>query len=161
MKFRSIQFSVAFLAGASVLAVVVALVLYALFANGRTQQVVQENTRGLLQQVIDISIPTTADATVGDAMRHVLLRSGYRLCDAVEAATLYALPLPAAHLRLGPLMLRDALLTLAGPAWELSVDGLTRQVCFSRHGAPTFLSANPPGTATPVPDADRPEELQP
>ena len=49
MKFRSIQFSVAFLAGASVLAVVVALVLYALFANGRTQQVVQENTRGLLQ----------------------------------------------------------------------------------------------------------------
>ena len=78
-----------------------------------------------------------------------------------EAATLYALPLPAAHLRLGPLMLRDALLTLAGPAWELSVDDLTRQVCFSRHGAPTFLSANPPGTATPVPDADRPEEMQP
>ena len=101
------------------------------------------------------------DASVGDAMRHVLLRSGYRLCDAPEAATLYALPLPAAHLRLGPLMLRDALLTLAGPAWELSVDDLTRQVCFSRHGAPTFLSANPPGTATPVPDADRPEELQP
>ncbi|WP_165952110.1 hypothetical protein [Pseudomonas aeruginosa] len=61
----------------------------------------------------------------------------------------------------GPLMLRDALLTLAGPAWELSVDDLTRQVCFSRHGAPTFLSANPPGTATPVPDADRPEEMQP
>ena len=58
-------------------------------------------------------------------------------------------------------LLRDALLTLAGPAWELSVDDLTRQVCFSRHGAPTFLSANPPGTATPVPDADRPEEMQP
>ncbi len=36
-----------------------------------------------------------------------------------------------------------------------------RQVCFSRHGAPTFLSADPPGTATPVPDADRPEEMQP
>ncbi|KSF66368.1 PilL N-terminal domain-containing protein [Pseudomonas aeruginosa] len=117
--------------------------------------------RDLLQQVIDISIPTTADATLGDAMRHVLLRSGYRLCDAAEAATLYALPLPAAHLRLGPLMLRDALLTLAGPAWELSVDDLTRQVCFSRHGAPNFLSATPPGAATPLPDADRPEEMQP
>ncbi|ABM95330.1 PFGI-1 class ICE element type IV pilus protein PilL2 [Methylibium petroleiphilum] len=117
--------------------------------------------RDLLQQTLEVSIPPTLNANVGDAMRHVLLRSGYRLCDAGEAASLYALPLPAAHLRLGPLMLRDALLTLAGPAWELSVDDSTRQVCFSRRGASTSLSANPPGTATPVPDADRPEELQP
>jgi type IV pili sensor histidine kinase/response regulator len=117
--------------------------------------------RDLLQQAVEVSIPPMLDASVGDAMRHVLLRSGYRLCDAAEAATLYALPLPAAHLRLGPLMLRDALLTLAGSAWELSINDLTRQVCFSRHGAPTFLSANPPGTATSAPDADRPEELQP
>ncbi|MNE69091.1 hypothetical protein D3C80_1647940 [compost metagenome] len=73
------------------------------------------------------------DASVGDAMRHVLLRSGYQLCEAAEAATLFALPLPAAHLSLGPLMLRDALLTLAGPAWALSVDDLNRQVCFQRH----------------------------
>jgi conjugative transfer region protein (TIGR03748 family) len=117
--------------------------------------------RDLLQQAVEVSIPPMLDASVGDAMRHVLLRSGYRLCDTAEAAALYALPLPAAHLRLGPLMLRDALLTLAGPAWELSVDDLSRQVCFSRHGAPTFLSANPPGTTTPVPDADRPEEMRP
>ena len=63
--------------------------------------------RDLLQQAVEVSIPPMLDASVGDAMRHVLLRSGYRLCDAAEAATLYALPLPAAHLRLGPLMLRD------------------------------------------------------
>lgn len=88
--------------------------------------------RDLLEQVIDISIPITADATVGDAMRHVLLRSGYRLCDGTEAAVLYALPLPAAHLHLGPLLLRDALLVLAGPAWALSVDDRTREVCFNR-----------------------------
>ena len=116
--------------------------------------------RDLLQQAVEVSIPPALDASVGDAMRHVLLRSGYQLCDAAEAATLYALPLPAAHLRLGPLMLRDALLTLAGPAWELSVDDSTRQVCFGRHGAPAFLSANPSG-ATSEPDADRPEEMQP
>ena len=117
--------------------------------------------RDLLQQAVEASIPPMLDASVGDAMRHVLLRSGYRLCDAAEVATLYALPLPAAHLHLGPMTLRDALMTLAGPAWELSVDDLSRQVCFSRHGAPTFLSANPLGIATLVPDADRPEELQP
>ena len=69
MKFRSIQFSVAFLAGASVLAVVVALVLYALFANGRTQQVVQENTRGLLQQVIEQRLVALAEAQVGRLQR--------------------------------------------------------------------------------------------
>jgi type IV pili sensor histidine kinase/response regulator len=44
--------------------------------------------------------------------------------------------LPAAHLRLGPLFLRDALLTLAGPAWELQVDDVTRRVCFTQEPEP-------------------------
>ena len=47
---------------------------------------------------------------------------------------LYALPLPAAHLHLGPMTLRDALLTLAGPAWELHADDRARQICFERPG---------------------------
>lgn len=86
--------------------------------------------RNLLQQTVEVSLPPGLDANVGDAMRHALLRSGYRLCDSVEAAPLYDLPLPAAHLHLGPLTLRDALLILAGSAWELSVDESNRQVCF-------------------------------
>lgn len=92
----------------------------------------QPAQRDLLQQAVEITIPPTLDATVGDAMRHVLLRSGYRLCDGTEAAALYTLPLPAAHLHLGPLLLRDALLVLADPAWALSVDDRTREVCFNR-----------------------------
>lgn len=92
----------------------------------------QPAQRDLLQQAVEITIPPTLDATVGDAMRHVLLRSGYRLCDGTEAAALYALPLPAAHLHLGPLLLRDALLVLAGPAWALLVDDRTREICFNR-----------------------------
>ena len=44
MKFKSIQFSVAALAGAIVLSVVAALVLYALFSGARTQQMVQDRT---------------------------------------------------------------------------------------------------------------------
>lgn len=87
--------------------------------------------RDLMQQVVDITIPPALDATVGDAMRHVLQRSGYRLCEDTQAAMLYALPLPAAHLRLGPLSLRDALLTLAGPAWNIAVDDTSRAVCFT------------------------------
>lgn len=100
--------------------------------------------RDLMQQVVDIAIPPAFDVTVGEALRHVLLRSGYRLCDTPEAAALYALPLPAAHLRLGPLMLRDALLTLTGPAWDPQVDDGARQVCFVRAVPPTLHLEGPP-----------------
>ena len=64
MKFKSIQFSVAALAGASVLAVVVALVLYALFASNRSQALVQERTQGLLEQVIQQRLTALAQAQV-------------------------------------------------------------------------------------------------
>ena len=91
----------------------------------------------LLLQVIDVSMPATLPATVGEALRYVLLRSGYTLCETdPEATALYGLPLPAAHLQLGPLFLRDALLTLAGPAWELQVDDTARRVCFVHPSGP-------------------------
>ena len=94
--------------------------------------------RDLLLQTIDVSMPEDARATVGDGLRHVLKRSGYQLCETPYAVIeLYALPLPAAHLHLGPMTLRDALLTLAGPAWELHADDRTRQVCFERPGRDT------------------------
>ena len=91
--------------------------------------------RDLLLQTIDVFMPEDARATVGDGLRHVLKRSGYQLCETPSAVTeLYALPLPAAHLHLGPMTLRDALLTLAGPAWELHADERARQICFERPG---------------------------
>lgn len=46
MKFKSIQFSVAALAGAIVLSVVAALVVYAMFSGARTQDMVQQRTQG-------------------------------------------------------------------------------------------------------------------
>lgn len=115
----------------------------------------------LLRQVVEVAIPPGFDASVGDALRHVLLRTGYRLCDAADAAPLYALPLPAAHLRLGPLPLRDALLALAGPAWDLSIDDTTHQMCFARHrpSATAVQAAIPaaPDQAT----RTEPQEVQP
>ena len=108
--------------------------------------------RDLMRQVVEVVIPPSLDTNVGDALRHVLRRSGYRLCDTADATALYALPLPAAHLHLGPLMLRDALLTLAGPAWDVSVDDGSRQVCFRRHATPVPAFVNPSaaaGTALP------------
>lgn len=125
------------------------------------EQVPQPTQRDLMGQVVEVAIPPSFDASVGDALRHILLRTGYRLCDAAEAAPLYAFPLPAAHLHLGPLPLRDALLMLAGPAWELSIDDATRQVCFARHGISAALAqATPPATPDQLPRTAR-QEVQP
>ena len=64
MKFRSIQFSVAVLAGASILAVVIALVLYAVVSTNRTQELVQERTSVLLEQEIKERLTILAEAQV-------------------------------------------------------------------------------------------------
>ncbi|QPI43588.1 PilL N-terminal domain-containing protein [Pectobacterium aroidearum] len=89
--------------------------------------------RDLLLQVIDVSIPEHSRATVGDGLRHALKRSGYQLCETAQSIIeLYSLPLPVAHLHLGPMTLRETLLTLAGPYWAMYVDNRTRQVCFKR-----------------------------
>lgn len=92
--------------------------------------------RDLLLQVVDVSLPADAHASVGDGLRHVLKRSGYRLCgDTPTFRELSSLPLPLAHQQLGPMTLRDALLTLAGPAWAMQVDDRARQICFDRASA--------------------------
>ncbi|MFG0410037.1 hypothetical protein [Pseudomonas sp. FYR_11] len=100
----------------------------------------------LLLQVIDVRLPNGLSLTMGDALRYVLRHSGYRLCEGgPEMQSLFELPLPAAHFQLGPMVLRSALLTLAGSRWTLQVDDRARQVCFTpdlavdpeaRHEAP-------------------------
>ncbi|MDQ7759017.1 PilL N-terminal domain-containing protein [Xanthomonas sontii] len=92
--------------------------------------------RDLLMQVINVTQPSAEGATVQDGLQYLLRQSGYRLCPPdADSSTLYALPLPAAHVRLGPITLRDALQTMAGDAWALSVDDTARMVCFHRSGA--------------------------
>lgn len=103
----------------------------------------------LMLQVVEVSAPDTLHATVADALRHVLRRSGYQLCTGQDTDSLDRLPLPAAHYQLGPLLLRDALLTLTGPAWDLHVDDGTRLACFSH------VTAAPARPLPPIdPDAD-------
>jgi len=88
--------------------------------------------RDLLQQLIDVHVPATASASVGDALRYVLLHSGYRLCDSPDIRDFDSFPLPAAHVHLGPLSLTTTLQLLVGPGWQLESDETTRRVCFSR-----------------------------
>lgn len=103
---------------------------------GRYTQVSTEPTteqRDLLAQIIDVSIPSNLNPSVQEAMYYVLQRSGYSLCPAAEPVKiLFTRPLPAAHYRLGPISLRSALQVLAGPAWQLTIDEVSRSVCFER-----------------------------
>lgn len=86
----------------------------------------------LLEQVVDITLPSGWDLTVGDAVRYVLRFSGYQLGEhCPKSSVLYELPLPAAHFRLGPMSLQDALKTLAGPTWRLQPDHTQRRICFT------------------------------
>nr|WP_016703568.1 methyl-accepting chemotaxis protein [Pseudomonas chlororaphis] len=71
MKFKSIQFSVAALAGAIVLSVVVALVLYALFAGARTQEMVQQRTQAQFEQVIEQRLGGLAQTQVSQIQREL------------------------------------------------------------------------------------------
>lgn len=87
----------------------------------------------LLAQIIEVTIPSNLSPSVQDALHHVLQRSGYSLCPASPAVqVLFTRPLPAAHYRLGPITLRNALQVLAGPAWPLTVDEVNRSVCFTQ-----------------------------
>ena len=72
--------------------------------------------------------------TVGEAVRYLLQRSGYRLADYPVAnsvtADLLELPLPAVHRNLGPITLQQALETLIGPVYRLVQDPVHRLIAF-------------------------------
>lgn len=69
MKFRSIQFSVAALAGAIVLSIVAALVLYAVYSGERTQELVQSRTQQQFEAVIEQRLTALARTQVSEIQR--------------------------------------------------------------------------------------------
>lgn len=90
-----------------------------------------QDQRDLLQQVVDVTIPPTAGASVTDGVRYILLQTGYQLCSGNDSTqALDRLPLPAAHIHLGPMTLQNALTILAGDVGELQVNSALREVCF-------------------------------
>ncbi|MNY26513.1 hypothetical protein D3C86_1603670 [compost metagenome] len=80
-----------------------------------------------------MNIPSNLSPSVQEALQYVLQRSGYSLCPvSASVKVLFTRPLPAAHYRLGPIPLRSALQVLAGPAWQLTTDEVSRSVCFEQ-----------------------------
>ena len=114
----------------------------------------EEAQADLLQQIVDVTMPSALTSTVGDALRYVLLRSGYQLCDGDDSRPFETFPLPAAHIHLGPMTLRNVLQLLVGPAWLLEVDDLGRRICFRRNLAQSSDSRAVAPDSDP-PSADR------
>ncbi|MEW8046500.1 MAG: hypothetical protein AB2805_08425 [Candidatus Thiodiazotropha sp.] len=72
--------------------------------------------------------------TVGEANNHLLMRSGHGLADISVSdpalPILLSRPLPMIHRKLGPITLDNALITLAGMAWDLVIDPVNRLISF-------------------------------
>jgi len=87
----------------------------------------------LLAANIKVQLPKRIH-TIGEAIHYLLQRSGFRLAAseamAPEITVLFDLPLPAVHRSLGPISLRRALETLAGPAFQLVQDPMHRLIAF-------------------------------
>jgi methyl-accepting chemotaxis protein len=71
MNFRSIQTTIATLAGACILAIVASLILYALYASDRTQTLTQARTQGLLEQLIEQRLSALAQTQVLQIQREL------------------------------------------------------------------------------------------
>ena len=97
-----------------------------------------------LNVFVRLSYPRQTVSTVGDALRHTLLRTGWRLVETsaltAQAAHLLGLPLPESQRALGPYKARAILEVLTGPSWRWHEDPIQRLVWFEQATAPVAAS---------------------
>ena len=99
-----------------------------------------------LDVYVQLNYPRQTVHTVGDAIRHTLLRTGWRLVDTQalepQAARLLTLPLPESQRAVGPYRARTVLEVLTGSSWTWHEDPVQRLVWFTvkSTGQPVQLS---------------------
>ena len=92
-----------------------------------------------LLAVIDVRLPPDV-TTVEEAAHYLLRRSGFNLLPPdpgdQPVNSLLSQPLPEVHRHLGPISLREALLTLGGKAFLVNVDYVYRKIGY--HVSPAY-----------------------
>lgn len=94
--------------------------------------------------VVQVNFPRMNTKSVGDAIRYLLVRTGYDLVAESQlhpqVVALLAKRLPDSQRALGPFQVKTMLQILVGPAFELTTDHTTRLVSFVP--APSVMGAN-------------------
>ena len=90
-----------------------------------------------LRQVTQHTFPRSSrkpPLTRGDGLRAWLAGTGYGLCLPVsrESRWLFSSPLPDVWRHAGPMRVEAALQAMAGPAWQMTTDEVSRTVCFQQ-----------------------------
>lgn len=110
-----------------------------------------------LESLITLTFPGQIQS-VGQALNHVLARSGWQLADAAASdptlPRLMGLPLPESQRSLGPIAVVDALGVLCGDAYTVVVDPVNRLIsCELRSSYMALVTSTPqPTSDTGVPD---------
>ena len=106
-----------------------------------------------LDVYIQITYPRQTVQTVGDAVRHTLQRTGWRLVEpsalAPDASRFLTFPLPESQRTLGPYRAREVLQVLLGDTWVWHEDPVRRLVWFTVAPRLTVLTPEP-AASTPV-----------
>lgn len=95
----------------------------------------QEGQKYLLEQLVNVKISLKKKEkgkTIRQGLETTLANTGFTLChtNQSEVSTLFSLPLPKIHYSFGAMKLREALQMIAGPAYDLTVNDISRTVCF-------------------------------
>lgn len=84
---------------------------------------------------VRLSFPRQTVQTVGDAVEHTLLRTGWTLVEriALDAPSRHVLglPLPESQRTVGPAAVRQVLMILLGASWQWQEDPVRRQLSFA------------------------------
>ena len=119
-----------------------------------------------LDVVAQISFPRAQVRTIGEAVRHTLLRTGYTLADDAqltpEADQFLALSLPESQREVGSYRVQAILDVLLGPTWEWHSDPVRRRLWFTvapRYAA--LVQPIPPAAHLASVDADTAAKAMP
>ncbi|MFZ7240872.1 PilL N-terminal domain-containing protein [Avibacterium avium] len=103
----------------------------------------EEGQKYLLEQMVTVNMKPKRKgrsvATVEQGLKTTLSGTGLRLClgsSLNQTTSLFSLPLPKIHHQFGPIKLREALQMLAGPAYYVTLNDITRTVCFKPRETP-------------------------